>query len=359
MKFSISLSPQNLAVCTALADFIASNGRSDLDPHGGSGEAIRTGNRQGVLGCIRSAAIFIAGAVSVLVPGAVGAKEESAARAFAGQALAFRAAVVAGEESAVGVLAAMPGSARVARGMLPILWGPSFANAIVKLGRLGSSGPVALYYDPLLDIAAIAFWRQDAGTWRVVSARALPGERLVEPDAEAPLSQAWLSARDGLVGTLAGTVKARLDAFSRRHPADGQTEAHDTATFATAAGDMRAALARLIRHAERRARWTDRAQPWLKTTLSAVEKSLAARDPAVLRSAAPETDTETVAALAALPEGYTGRLALDMILETGKTDRLLIGSSTGDGDIYVLVLCRLVGAGPCSPRRFMLVSLLE
>ena len=309
--------------------------------------------------CFRTAVHAVFGLEALLAAGEAVAKEESAARALAAQALAFRAAVVAGEESAMDVLAAMPGSGMVGRDMLPALWGPSFANSIVKLGRLDSSGPVALYYDPLLDVAVIAFWIEDGGAYRMVSARALPGERLAEPDAEAPLSPPWLSAEGGLVGALSRTARARVGAFSRGHPADGRERARDSATFAAAAADMRVVLARLIRNAQRRARWTDRARPWLKPALTEAEKLLDVRDPAVLRTAAPDTDEESAVALAALPDGYAGRLALDMTLALGETDRLLIGSSAGDGDIYVLVLCRLSGPGLCDLRRFLLISLLE
>ena len=101
------------------------------------------------------------------------ATDESAARLFAAHALALRSAVVAGEERAAEVLAAMPGAGMVARGTLPALWGPSFANAIVKLGRLRSSGPAALYYDPLLDIAVLTLWTRADEGYRVVSVRAL------------------------------------------------------------------------------------------------------------------------------------------------------------------------------------------
>ena len=101
------------------------------------------------------------------------ATDESAARLFAAHALALRSAVVAGEERAAEMLAAMPGAGMVAREMLTVLWSPSFANAVVKLGRLRSSGPAALYYDPLLDIAVLTLWTRADEGYRVVSVRAL------------------------------------------------------------------------------------------------------------------------------------------------------------------------------------------
>ena len=296
--------------------------------------------------------------VALLVPPPARADDEAAARLFAAHALALRSAVVAGEERAAEVLAAMPGAGMVARGTLPALWGPSFANAIVKLGRLRSSGPAALYYDPLLDVAVLTLWTRGDEGYRVVSARALPGERLAAPDAAVTVEPSWMSAKDGAVGALARTTAARLDAFRRAHPADAREPGRDAATFAAAAADLRAALPRLAWNTAQRARWTDEAQAWLRPALAGVEKALAARDPAVPRAAAPDTDAETAAALAALPAGFAANLALDMVLEAGEEDRLLVGSLPADGDVYVLALCRLEG-GACGLRRFMLVSLLE
>ena len=42
----------------------------------------------------------------------------------------------------------MPGSGMVEPDVLPHLWSPFFANAVVKLGRVETAHPVALYYDP-------------------------------------------------------------------------------------------------------------------------------------------------------------------------------------------------------------------
>ena len=242
------------------------------------------------------------------------AAEESAARVFAAHALDLRAAGVGGEARAMAVLADMPGVAMVDAEMVPLLWSASFANAIVKLGRLRSSGPVALYYDPLHDVAVLTFWRREDGGWRVDSVRALPAERLETPEAEVPLLPSWTTAEVGLVETMTRTTAARLDAFRRAHPADAGEPGRDGA--------------------------------------------LAAHDPDVLIAAAPETDAGTAAVLADLPAGFAEGLRLDMAIEAPGPDRLLIASLPADGDVYVLMLCRLEG-GDCALRRFMLASLLE
>ncbi|MCY4319622.1 MAG: hypothetical protein OXE76_10650 [Alphaproteobacteria bacterium] len=284
----------------------------------------------------------------------------SQARTFAAHALALRTAGVAGEDRAAAVLAAMPGAGIVDREMLPALWEPFFANAIVQLGRLESPGPVALYYDPLLDIAVLSFWEKADQNYRVTSVRALPGAMLAAPRAPPPEASwpSWISARTGAIETLARITRSRLDAFRRAHPPDSSEAGSDDASFAGAAADMRAVLPRLIRNAAHHAELTGEAQPWLRPVLIRIEKLLAARDPAALKTEAPETDNETAEALAAMPPGFAEEIVLDMVIEGANEDRLLIGSSVGDGDVYVLVLCR-IAADMCRLRRVMLTSLLD
>ena len=286
------------------------------------------------------------------------AAADDAARLFAAHALALRAAGVVGEKQAEEVVASMPGVGMVREVSPMVLWGPFFANAVVKLGRLHSSAPTALYYNPLLDIAVITFWAERGGGYRVSAARALPGERLSNPKAKTPPLPSWTSAPDGAVAALATTTATRLDAFRKAHPAMARKPGRDPTTFAAAAADMRAVLPRLVWNAVQRSRWTGEARAWLEPAATAVEKALGARDAAAIRAAAPDTDAETAAALADLPSGFAAGLALDMVVEAGGGERLLIASLPEDGDTYVLVLCRLE-SDACRLRRFVLASLIE
>ena len=284
--------------------------------------------------------------------------QETGLRLFAAYALALRAAGVEGAAAATKVLADMPGAGMVgAEESLPILWSPFFENAIVKLGRLQSPAPVALYYNPLLDVALFTLWEKREGQYHVVSIRALPGERLADPGADVSPRPPWMLAEDGPIEALALTAAARLDAFRHAHPTKAQDAGHDGATFAAAAADMRAALPRLAWNAARRAQWAAETEPWLRPALTGIEEALAAHDAAALALAAPDTDADTANTLARLPAGFSARLTLDMVLAAGGRERLLIGSLPEDGDIYVFVLCRLDG-GACGLRRFVLVSLL-
>lgn len=295
---------------------------------------------------------------AMLAAGATATAAEDSARLFAAHALALRAAGVAGEKQAEDVVAAMPGVGMVQEVSPMVLWGPFFANAVVKLGRLHSSAPTALYYNPLLDAAVITFWAERDGGYRVDTVRALPGERLSNPKARTPPLPSWTSASDGPVAALATTTKARLDAFRKAHPAASREPGRDAAKFAEAAADMRAVLPRLVWNAVQRSRWTSEAQAWLEPTATAVEKALGAGDAAAIRAAAPDTDAATAAALADLPSGFATGLALDMMVEAGGDQRLLIASLPEDGDTYVLVLCRQQGDA-CRLRRLVLMSLIE
>ena len=302
-------------------------------------------------------------ATTALVPfDSVG--EETDARRFTAHALSLRASGVAGDAAATTILADMPGVGMVAGAgaeeALLVLWRPFFENAMVKLGRLHSSAPVALYYNPLLDVALFTLWRKRGVQYRLASIRALPGERLTEPGIDASARPPWMAAAAGPVVALARTASTRLGAFRRAHPAEEEAGGRDDATFASAAADLRAGLPRLMWNAAMRARWTGETEPWLAPTLSKIEAALAAREAAALLAAAPDTDAETAASLARLPASFTERLTLDMVLGgvEGGMERLLIGSLPEDGDVYVLVSCRL-DRGNCVLRRFVLLSLSE
>ena len=297
----------------------------------------------------------LAAVLAVALPASSSAVE-SPVRLFAAHALALRADGLAGEEATAEVLAAMPGAA--AAGVSPAaLWRLFFANAVVQLGRAPSPAPVALYYNPLLDVAVTTLWEKQDGGYRVASARALPGERLANPQAAVAPLPSWTAA-DGPVDALARATAARLDAFRNAHPARSAGPGRDAFAFAAAAADMRAALPRLVWNVVQSARWTEEAQPWLRPALAEVERALAARRPAALVAAAPETDAETAAALTRLPPGFAAGLMLDMVLEAQGGTRLLVGSLPEDGDVYVLALCRLAGGG-CALRRLVLLALLE
>ena len=223
----------------------------------------------------------------------------------------------------------------------------------MTVGRFRSRAPVALYYNPLLDAAVITFWTEHEGGYRVSTARALPGERLSDPKAEAPPLPSWLSASNGLAAALATTRGARHKAFWEAHPGTAREPGRDVATLASARADMRAVLPRLLWNAVQRIGWTEEAPAWLGPALAAVERALGSNDYAAIHSAAPDTGLATAFALADLPAGFAQGLALDMVVEAEGSERLLIGSSPDDGDIYVLVLCRLEG-NACKLRRFVL-----
>ena len=309
-----------------------------------------------------AAGLGVALLVAAVVATACPAREAAAApdaRLFAAHALALRAAGVAGKEPAAGVLASMPGAGMAGTSdNLPALWRPFFANAIVKLGRLRTPAPVALYYDPLLDVAVLTLWERRNDGYRVASARALPGERLADVDADAPPAPGWMTAEDGPVAALRRIAAERLDAFRRAHPAEAAEAGRDGATFAAAAADMRAVLPRLAWATALRAQWAGARPVWLGPLLERIDDALAAGDAAAIAAAAPDTGPEAAAALARLPTAFAEALTLDMTLDAAGPDRLAIASTPGDGSVYLLALCRIEGEA-CALRRLLLVSLGE
>ena len=285
------------------------------------------------------------------------AAQEPDARLFAAHVLDLRAAGVAGEQETADFLASLPGLGIVDEETLPILWSPFFTNAIVKLGRLRSAAPAALYYDPLLDIALLTLWERQGEGYGVVSARAFPGDRLSNPVAAATLQPPWMATEENPFEALARIASERLGAFRRMHPAEAREAGRTTTTFAADAADMRAVLPRLAWNVAQRLEWTEGTHAWLPGTVAAIETAFGGSDPAALIEAAPDTDAETAATVAGLPPAFAEGLALDMTLQTGGDDRLLIASLPDDGDIYLFVFCRLEGDA-CTLRRFMLIPLL-
>ena len=303
--------------------------------------------------------MLIASSLVFLVVPASGLAQESQSRSFAGHVLALRSAGVEGDDEAMAFMSRLPGAGVVRdEATLVELWRPFFSNAIVKLGRIHSHRPAALYYDPLLDIALLTQWEQRDGGYELRLARALLGERLARPGAAVTLAPEWMAAEEGPVDALVRVTSARLDAFRSAHPAQLRLPSRTRTTFAQDASEMRVVLPRLVWHATRRLHWVDGTQPWLEGTLLRTEAALAARDSSALVSLAPDTDSSTAEVLSRLPPSFGERLALDMTLEAGPEQRLIIGSLPDDGDIYLLVLCRLAGSA-CALRRLLLLSLLE
>ena len=283
----------------------------------------------------------------------------ASARLFAAHALSFRAAGLAGEHEAAKALAAMPGAGMVGdTESLSALWRPFFANAVVKLGRLRSSAPTALYYNPLLDVALLTLWERREGSYRVAAIRALSGERLVNAGADVPLSPPWTASEDGPVAALDRITNVRLEAFRQTHPAAVDEAGRDATTFDAAVADLRAALPRLVWSMAMLTLWAEGGSGWLEPALGAVDAALASRDAAAIRAAAPATDAATAEALASLPAAFADDLVLDMTLEASGDDRLMVASSPEDGHVYVLALCRLDGGG-CPLHRLLLTSLLD
>lgn len=280
---------------------------------------------------------------------------DEAARLFASHALGLRQGAVAGEHAARALLAQMPGMSR--QGAYEF-WPPVFENAIVKLGRLRSPAPVALYYNPLLDIAVFTLWRKQGKAYRVASIRAVPGERLADAAVAVALQPTWTRDKAAPIAALRAISAERLGFFREAHPASAVEGGRESVTFAAAAKDLRAVLPRLAWNMAMRMQWAADGSVWLGPTLGEIDDALGTRDAGAIRTAASGTDLATAAALARLPVGFTEGLRLDMALDAGGNAHLLVASLPVDGHLYLFALCRLSGSN-CGLRRLFLMSLAE
>lgn len=284
---------------------------------------------------------------------------------FAGKALALRRAAVDRDATAMRLVGLLPGAGWLLPPDAPeaerdiILkqtWGPFFENAIVETRAAESPGPEALYYNPLLDMALLTRWeRAGSGAYRVNDLRALPGERLGVAGAATPVAPAWM-AGGAPVETLHETTRQRLATFR-----SGRAAAHTGSAderHARAVEDLRAAQPRLEWNARQRAGWHGEGYGWLAGSIAVMEETFASGDGAALLARAADTDAETANALAGLPAGLVERLTLDMVLEYGEEERLLVVSLPDDGEVYILAQCRLApDAGLCRTGRYLLVDL--
>ena len=284
---------------------------------------------------------------------------------FSGQAAALRRSVVDRDDMSMRVLGLIPGvswlvppaaTAAQRNSVLKQTWGPFFENAVIETRAADTPAPAALYYNPLLDVAVLTYWERTVDTaYRISELRIVPGERLSAADAATPAAPAWMAGATP-IETLYETTRARRSAFRDGRVPEYQGTVDER--HARAVRDLRAAQPRLEWNALHRAEWHTEANAWLFRTIAVMEEAFASGDAAALVARAGGTDPETAAALVNLPAGLVERLTLDMVLDYGENERLLVISLPDDGEIYIMAQCRLLpDAGLCRPDRYVLVDL--
>lgn len=105
-----------------------------------------------------------------------------------------------------------------------LAWSTFFRGTLLKLGQLKSSTPLALHYNPLIDVAVVQACQlaADALSLSCTELCALPGEALSStPPAAEP---AWMSETDPLTA-LTQLAAVRTGAFAKAHPADSSVGA--------------------------------------------------------------------------------------------------------------------------------------
>ncbi len=285
---------------------------------------------------------------------------------FEQRALALRRAATQGADEALRMVASIPGISQlielnapddVSSKALEAMWIPFFENTIVRTFGENSPGPTAIYYNPLLDIALHTRWQlASRDNYQIVELRVIPGERLIDPLSNAPLLPQWMVEDDpaeAFMRVASGRIANALPRFAQRRDGPNKenqaTDSYDKATY-----DFLAAQPRLIWNVTQRLQWPG--EQWLLPTLTEIQRALKAHDADTIRAAAPDTDLQTAATLAALPTGFSDYLVLDMVLEDDDKHRVLIGSAPDDGELYLWTLCRAF-QGACILARFTLIGI--
>ena len=268
---------------------------------------------------------------------------------FERQVLEVRDAALAANDNALSVLSRVPGIGSVielnapddeSSAALEAMWIPFFENALVEMIHEKPAGPAAIYYNPLMDVALYTRWAPNPeGNYRIAQLSVLPGEHLQDADATVPYLPQWMTAQDPFA-ELEGISAKRLHAFRTFEEADRRTFLDGTA-YGDAADSFLVAEPRLTQSLIWRLEW--RNLDWLPLTLATIQAALNAADGDALLAAAPATHPETAGFITELPDGFAEKLILDLIMEDGGPNRILLGSGRYDGGTYVCASCEITG----------------
>ena len=194
----------------------------------------------------------------------------------------------------------------------------------------------------------------DHGAYRITRLHVVPGERLASPGALVPATPGWMTEEEPVAVMGRITVERLAALADGGFSGSGDSDSFD---YDRADRDLRAAQPRLLWNVLQRSRWSEAAGRWLSRTIDVIDEAMALSDAPALVEVAPDTDAQTARILADLPSAFVSDLVLDMVLEPDEDRRLLVVSTQHDGEVYVLVLCRLnLDAGLCRPRQFALAK---
>ena len=268
---------------------------------------------------------------------------------FERQVLEIRDSVLAANDTALSVLSRVPGIGSaielnapddVSSAALEAMWIPFFENALIEMIHEETAGPTAIYYNPLMDVAMYTRWEPNPeGNYRIAQLSVMPGEYLQDVDATVPYLPQWMTAQDPFA-ELEGISTKRLHAF-RTFEEASRRNLQDGTTYSDAADSFLVAEPRLTQSLIWRLEW--RNLDWLPLTLATIQAALNAADGDALLAAAPATHPETASFIAELPDGFAEKLILDLILEDGGPNRILLGSGRYDGGTYVCASCEITG----------------
>lgn len=236
-------------------------------------------------------------------------------------------------------------------------WRRFFDNIGISFGRMRSSAPMAVFYNPVLDIALLSLWEKQDDGYAPTSVRMLPGEKLQEPGvwlhpAVFSSEPSWSANENSPLAALGRTARSRVDSFHSAHPVGSLEPWRDESTLADMDMEARLVMQRLVKWDEKQRRmraW------WVQAVLADIVDLLAERDPAGLLGSAPDTAPHVAYALTRVPADFRTTFVLQMVLEGSAGERLLVGSLR-DTLTVISVTCRWSGGG-CAPREFEMMDL--
>ena len=182
-------------------------------------------------------------------------------------------------------------------------WKHFFRDTIVDVGRMKSDRPVAFFYNPLVDVAAIVEFEAAAGTWkRRGTVTIVPGEAFGEtPQAPIASRPAWQSSPD-MFAALKAATRSRVRAFSALHPRGESRRAASLLTQPVSDAQRTAAELRILNELRALANASDRHASTLERALAAVHAASPKASPRLEISAVYSQGGSPALVLVSLPD---------------------------------------------------------
>lgn len=221
---------------------------------------------------------------------------------------------------------------------VPELWSYFFKNAIVKVGAIDSETPVALYYNPLVDVGVLTFWMLNSRRFHLYKITAFPGDKLRTLDVAQGLLPGWrIQSQDSPIDRLSKYTIQTLNEFKVEYPLQ-KREIVETLDTDHESELQILAEGRMMDYLIERTQITEK---WVKMLAQEIELILKSKSAQYIVEKAPDTPIKTANTLEKLNAQYVSQLSVDLVVSINETDRLMLMSLPQDGDQYIAVICKM------------------